>query len=118
MALFYFIIFLLCWILSIVVIQRECETDPVILNSRTKMIEILVNDYIKYEYDANILATLYDENLCIRDECGLHEIEFRRLIGSRVRVVVETKFDGVFIIRPYYLLKDIIPKKNHKNYWD
>ncbi len=117
LALLYFLIFLLCWILSIIIIQRECETDPGILKSRTSKVDILVKDYIKHEYDADILATIYDGDLCIKDECGLHEIEFRHLIGKTVRVNIETKFDGLFIIHPYFLLKDVVPKKNHKNYW-
>ena len=54
----YLVVFFLCWILSLMVIKRECETDKNILDSRIKLLEIMVYGYdCKDDYNIIHAAT-------------------------------------------------------------
>ena len=117
LAVMYFAIFMLCWILSLIVIKHECETDGDILNSRIKLLEVMLCDYKKSDKYNLIYAVTTDTDIVIRDELKLYEDEVRQRMGNIVRVEVETKFEGSFIISPYLSLRRILPKKINKNYW-
>lgn len=113
----YIATFFVCWILSLMIIKRECETDTEILNSRVKLLEIMVRGYI-HKDDYNIInASTRDMSISIRDDYKMYEKEINQHIDELIRVEIETKFEGTFIIRPYFSLKRIIPKKINKDYW-
>lgn len=113
----YLVVFFLCWILSLMVIKRECETDKNILEARTKLLEIMVYEYAcKDKYNV-IRAETIDMRIDIRDEHKIYKDEISQHIDELIRVEIETKFEGIFVIRPYFSLKRIIPKKINKDYW-
>ena len=113
----YLVVFFLCWILSLMVIKRECETDKNILKTRIKLLEIMVYGYA-YKDKYNIIhAATRDTRIDIRDEHKMYKDEISQHIDELIRVEIETKFEGIFVIRPYFSLKRIIPKKINKDYW-
>ena len=100
------LLFCTVWILSVFITQKICDMDPEIRELNTRELIVKILDYIEGNKYNKSIVDIDDVEYELIDLDKLYETEFCDNIGKYMKVTVESRIEGIVIIRPvYYITK-------------